>query len=72
MVEKNFIIRWYTFTPRGVAEIKLYALGGSTIQLANDEVSMNVLTWLTIISPTLLPFITESKTGTISFNPSAS
>lgn len=32
-LEKNFNFRHYTFTPRGVDEIQLYAdLGGNTIQ----------------------------------------
>lgn len=29
---------------------------------------MNVLTWLAIISPNLLPSITESRMGSISYN----
>lgn len=48
--EVNF--RSYTFSPPlGVAEIELYAyLGGSTIQITNDEVPINILTWLAIVS----------------------
>lgn len=43
--ERNFNFRSYTFTPRGITEIQLYAdLRESTIQLSNDEVPMKVLT----------------------------
>lgn len=65
-VEQNFNFMPYTFTPQDVVEIQLYTdLGESTVQLSNDEVQMKVLTWLAIISPTLLPFIAEAKTGTV-------
>lgn len=50
-------------------EVKLYAaLGGSSKVIFSDEVPVNVLTWLAIISPTLSPFITEPKTGIINYN----
>lgn len=67
--EKQFTFRPYAFTPRGIAEPKLYAtLGSDAVEISFGEVPMKFLTWLAIISPTLLPFITESKTGTVSYN----
>lgn len=67
--KKNFSFRPYTFTPRGVVELQLYAdLGGSTILLSIDEAPMKVLTWLAIISPALIPLITETAKGVISYN----
>lgn len=59
----------YTSTPGGIAEAKLYAaLRNDTIDISYKGVSTKLLTWLAIISPTLLPFITESKTDTVSYN----
>lgn len=59
---ENFNFQPYTFTSQGVAEIELCTdLGGSTVKISNDEVPMNIVTWLAIISPALLPFITKSK-----------
>lgn len=67
---KHFNICPYTFTPWVMAEDKLYAdLGGQNVVILTDEISTNVLTWLTIISPTLPPFITEPGVGRISYNP---
>lgn len=40
-----------------------------TVEISFEKVSMTPLTWLAVIFPTLLPFITESKIGTISYNP---
>lgn len=36
--------------------------------ISNDEVLINIFTWLVTISPSLLSFITE-KMGTINYNP---
>lgn len=66
----NFNFRPYTLAPRWIAKIELYiGLGGSAEQISNDEVPMNILTWLAIIFLTLLPFITESAFGAISYKP---
>lgn len=47
-VERSFNFRPYTFTPRGIVELQLYAdLGGST--MSNYKVPVKILTWLTII-----------------------
>lgn len=49
-VKKHFSSRPYTFTPQGVDEVELYEnLGGSPMH-TNDEVPMNMLRWLAIIS----------------------
>lgn len=54
----------------GVSEIKLYASAGSSlIDIPARVVSTEFATWLAIIAPTLLPFITESKVGVVSYNP---
>lgn len=44
-------------------------LGGGFVEISAEEVLMNVLTWLAKITPTLLPFVVESKMETISYNP---
>lgn len=59
-----------TFPPRHIAKIQIAIdLRGNTIQLLKDEVPMKFLTWLVIISSTLIPFITEISEGIISYNP---
>lgn len=68
--KKHFVFRPYTFTPRGIAEAKLYAaLRSDTVKISSDEVPMTILTRLSIISLTLLSLIADSKVGTISYNP---
>lgn len=53
-----------------VAELQLYAdLGGNTILLSKDEVGMKILIWLAIMSPTLIPLVTNTTDGVISYNP---
>lgn len=39
------------------------------MDLSIDEVSMDIMTGLAIVSPTLPPFLIESKLGTVSYNP---
>lgn len=68
--EKHFCFRPYGSTPRGVVEAKLYApLGGKTVEVSAKRVSAELVSWMTMVAPTLLPFITESKTGAVSYNP---
>lgn len=62
--EKHFSFRPYGSTPRGVVEAKLYApLGGKTVEVSTKRVSVELVSWMTMVAPTLHPFITESKTG---------
>lgn len=68
--EKHFVFRPYTFTPQGITGAKLYAaLRGAPVDIFANEIPMYAMTWLAISSPTLLPFITESKSRGISYNP---
>lgn len=68
--EKHFSFHPCGSTPRGVVEAKLYApLGGKSVDLSAQMVSAELVSWMTMVTPTLLPFITESRTGTISYNP---
>lgn len=49
---------------------KVYtALGGAPVDIFASEILMNAMTWLDISSPTLLSFISESKSRAISYNP---
>lgn len=51
--EKYFFFRPYTSTPRGIAEAKLYAvLESDIVDISSKGVSMELLTWVAIISPT--------------------
>lgn len=51
--EKYFNFRPYTFTPRGAVDVKLYVtLGGGFVDIAADEMPMDVLTWIAIVSQT--------------------
>lgn len=46
------------------SEAKLYApLGSKTIDISHRRVSVDLMAWLMMITPTLLPFVTESKAG---------
>lgn len=68
--EKHFNFHPYTFTPRWVLDAKLYATSeGGRVDILIDEMQMNILTWLATVSPTLLPFILESRVGTMGCNP---
>lgn len=68
--EKHFSFRPNEYTPQGMAEVRLYAsAGGSLVDLAARGIPAGFTEWLAIIAPTLLPFITESKTGVVSYNP---
>lgn len=68
--EKHFSFWPYEYTPRGTTEVRLYAnAGGSLVDLAMRGIPAGFAAWLAIIAPTLLPFITESKTGVLSYNP---
>lgn len=41
--EKHFTFRPYTFTPRGIAEGKLYAaLSSDIVKISSDEVQMEI------------------------------
>lgn len=53
-----------------MAKVKLYAAPGSSpMDTFSRGVSVELLTWLAIITPTLLPFITAYKVRTVSYNP---
>lgn len=53
--------------------MRLYpGLGSSSVDVSMRGVSTKLTTWLAIIAPTLLPFITESKMGVVSYNPQLS
>lgn len=68
--EKHFCFRPYEYTPRGDSEVRFYASTGSNlVDILARVISTELATWLAIIVPTLLPFITESKTGVVSYNP---
>lgn len=67
---KSFNFRPYTFTSRGVAEIELSAYLGSTLQISNDKIPLNILTWLAIISLTLLPLLSSPKWESSATTPS--
>lgn len=68
--EKHFSFRPYGYTPRVISEVKLYASSGSSlVDIPPRMISTELAAWLAIISPTLLPFMTESKTGIVSYNP---
>lgn len=69
-LEKHFFFRLYGYTPREIFEVKLYANSGSSlVDVPVRMISTELAAWLAIIAPTLLPFITESKTGVVSYNP---
>lgn len=68
--EKHFSFRPYKYTPRGVSEVRLYAsVGNSLVDIPARVTSSELAAWLAIIATTLLPFMTESKTGVVSYNP---
>lgn len=68
--EKHFSLRPYGYTPREIFEVKLYANSGSSlVDVPAKMISTELAAWLAIIAPMLLPFITESKTGVVSYNP---
>lgn len=68
--EKHFSFRHYEYTPRGMAKVRLYAsAGGSSVDVSARRVPTGLTAWLAIIAPTLFQFITESKTGVVSYNP---
>lgn len=68
--EKHFSFRSYEYTPRGMAEVRLYAnIGGNLVYLAAWGIPAGFTEWLAIIAPSLLSFIKESKIGVVSYNP---
>lgn len=68
--KKHFSFRPYASTPQGVAEAKLHAdLGRDTVVISSRGVVTELLSWSAIITTTLFPLVTESKAGTISYNP---
>lgn len=68
--KKHFSLHPYGSTPHGIVEAKLYApLGGKSVDVSTQRVSAELVTWMAIITPTLLPFVTESKAGAVSYNP---
>lgn len=68
--EKHFSSRPYEYTPREISEVKFYVGSrGSLVDVPARVITTEFAVWLAIIAPTLLPFITESKTGVVSYNP---
>lgn len=67
--EKHLCFHPYEYTPRGGSEVRLYASTGSNlVDIPARIISTELATWLEIIAPTLLHFITESKTGVVTYN----
>lgn len=68
--EKHFSLHPYGLTSRGIVEAKLYEpLEGKLVDVSAQRVSAELVRWMAIITPTLLPFVTKSKAGAVSYNP---
>lgn len=69
-MEKNFNFRSYSFPPYGIVELQFYDDDGGTLTLMpKDEFPMNMVIWLSMMSPTLLPFKSEITEGVVNYNP---
>lgn len=68
--EKPFNFRLYAFTPKEYLRLSfMLSWEGKVYKFSANKVPMNTLTSLKIISPTLFLFITESKMGSLNYNP---
>lgn len=68
--KKHFSFRPYRYTPRGGSKLKFYAGSqDSLVDVPARVITTELAIWLAIIAPMLLPFIIESKTGVVSYNP---
>lgn len=68
--EKHFSSRPYRYTLQGIFEVKFYAGSrGSLLDVPARVITTEFAAWFAILALTLLPFITESKTGVVSYKP---
>lgn len=67
--EKHFSFRLYGYTPREISEVKLYASSGSSFGCPRKDDFIGARGLASDHCPHAPPFMTESKTGIVSYNP---